>query len=119
MNDIAAEEKTWGMLAHLSSLATFIIPLGNVLGPLVEKFAEKDLTLTMITNRGLKIYPMEFPSPFYSDHWRCRYESTGTITHQKVLELLQKFVTAVYDVVGTDNLYTFDGKPGYTLGQGQ
>jgi isocitrate dehydrogenase len=91
----------------------------NVLGPLVEKFAEKDLTLTMITNRGLKIYPMEFPSPFYSDHWRCRYESTGTITHQKVLELLQKFVTAGYDVVGTENLYTFDGKPGYTLGQGQ
>ncbi|GAA4452899.1 DUF4870 domain-containing protein [Nibrella saemangeumensis] len=30
-----ADERTWGMLAHLSALAGFIIPFGNIIGPLV------------------------------------------------------------------------------------
>ncbi|NJR12484.1 NADP-dependent isocitrate dehydrogenase [bacterium] len=91
----------------------------KVLGALVEQYAEGDLKFIMMTNRGLKVYPMEFPSPFYSDHWRCRYESETTITHQQVMALLHKFIAAGFDVVGTENLYLYDGKPGYTLGQGQ
>ncbi len=91
----------------------------NVLGPIVEQYAQDAVKFTMITNRGLKVYPMEFASPFYSDHWRCRYEATSAITHQQVLEIIQKFIAAGFDVVGTENLYTFDGEPGYTLGQGQ
>ena len=51
MNDISAEEKTWGMLAHLSSLATFIIPLGNVLGPLVVWLVKKD-TMPFVADQG-------------------------------------------------------------------
>jgi isocitrate dehydrogenase len=91
----------------------------NTLGAQVEKFGQNDLRFIMMTNRGLMVYPMEYPSPFYSDHWRCRYESSNVITHQQVLDLLNQFVAAGFDVVGTENLYTFDGKPGYTLGQGQ
>jgi isocitrate dehydrogenase len=91
----------------------------NVLGPIVEKYATSDLKFVMLTNRGLKVYPMDFPSPFYSDHWRCRYESATPITHQQILDLLQKYVSAGFDVVGVENLYLFDDEPGYTLGQGQ
>jgi uncharacterized protein len=29
------EVRTWGMLAHLSSLAGFVIPFGNIFGPLI------------------------------------------------------------------------------------
>jgi len=29
------DEKTWGMLCHLSSFAGMIVPIGNILGPLV------------------------------------------------------------------------------------
>lgn len=29
------EERTWGMFAHLSALAGFIIPFGNIIGPLI------------------------------------------------------------------------------------
>ena len=29
------DERTWGLLAHLSALAGFVIPFGNLLGPLV------------------------------------------------------------------------------------
>ena len=36
-------ERTWGMLAHLSALAGLIIPLvGNVVGPLVVSIARSD-----------------------------------------------------------------------------
>jgi len=36
-------ERTWGMLAHLSALAGLVIPLiGNVLGPLVVSIARSD-----------------------------------------------------------------------------
>lgn len=36
-------ERTWGMLAHLSALAGLVIPIiGNVLGPLVVSIARSD-----------------------------------------------------------------------------
>jgi uncharacterized protein len=35
-------EKQWGMFAHLAAFAAFIIPLGNVVGPLVVYLIKKD-----------------------------------------------------------------------------
>jgi uncharacterized protein len=40
--ELTAEEKTFGMLAHLTALAGFIIPFGFVLGPLVIWLMKKD-----------------------------------------------------------------------------
>lgn len=37
-----ADERTWGMLAHLSALVGFIIPFGNIIGPLVIWQVYKD-----------------------------------------------------------------------------
>jgi hypothetical protein len=37
-----ADDRTWGMLAHLSALAGFIIPFGNIVGPLVVWLVKKD-----------------------------------------------------------------------------
>lgn len=51
MNDIAQEEKTWGMIAHLSSLSGFIIPFGSVLGPLVVWLIKKD-TMPFVADQG-------------------------------------------------------------------
>jgi uncharacterized protein len=36
------EERTWGMVAHLAALAFFILPFGNILGPLVVLLAKRD-----------------------------------------------------------------------------
>lgn len=38
----AAQERTWAMVAHLVALAGFIIPLGNIIGPLVVWLIKKD-----------------------------------------------------------------------------
>ena len=35
------DEQTWGMLCHLSALAGFVVPFGNVIGPLVVWMMKK------------------------------------------------------------------------------
>ncbi len=35
------DEQAWGMLCHLSALAGFVIPFGNVIGPLVVWMMKK------------------------------------------------------------------------------
>lgn len=32
---LTGDERVWGMLAHLTALAGFVIPFGNIIGPLV------------------------------------------------------------------------------------
>lgn len=37
------DERTWGMIAHLSAFAVFVFPLfGNILGPLIVWLARRD-----------------------------------------------------------------------------
>ncbi len=39
---LTQDEKTFGMLAHLSALAGYIIPFGNIIGPLIIWLIKKD-----------------------------------------------------------------------------
>lgn len=36
------DEKTWGMLGHLTAFSGFIVPLGSVIGPLVVWLIKRD-----------------------------------------------------------------------------
>jgi uncharacterized Tic20 family protein len=36
------EERNWAMLCHVATLAGFVIPLGNIIGPLVIWLLKKD-----------------------------------------------------------------------------
>ena len=36
------DERMWGMFCHLSALAGFMIPFGNIIGPLVVYSLKKD-----------------------------------------------------------------------------
>ncbi len=79
------------------------------------------LTLSMITNRGVKVWPHGFPETFCTDHWRCRFVA-ATDTHlsqHDVMAVLHQVLNAGFEVIKTENLYMFDGQPGYSLGQGQ
>lgn len=51
MNDISQDEKTWGMLAHLSTLVGLIVPFGTILGPLVVWLIKKD-TMPFVADQG-------------------------------------------------------------------
>ncbi|MBU2525440.1 MAG: NADP-dependent isocitrate dehydrogenase [Bacteroidetes bacterium] len=81
----------------------------------------KDINLTMITNRGIKVWPEGFKETFCTDHWRCRFKSRVGVEINKtdIITLLQNAVDKNIDVIKTENLYNFDGKAAYSLGQGQ
>jgi uncharacterized protein len=36
------DERTWGMVAHLAALGFFVVPFGNILGPLVIFLAKRE-----------------------------------------------------------------------------
>lgn len=79
------------------------------------------ICLTMITNRGIKVWPEGFKETFCTDHWRCRFKSKSgaEISKTDIITLLQKAVDKNIDTIKTENLYNFDGKAAYSLGQGQ
>lgn len=81
----------------------------------------RDIALTMITNRGVKVWPEGFEETFCTDHWRCRFEVKNGKPAEKssVLQLLSQALQEQIDVIKTENLYEFDGVKGYSLGQGQ
>ena len=62
-----------------------------------------------------------FEETFCTDHWRCRFKPTegNFITKKVIIELLTNAVTENIDTIKTENLYAFDGKPAFSLGQGQ
>lgn len=52
---VTQEEKTWGMLAHLSAFAQFIIPaFGMIIGPLVVWLIKKD-TMPFVNDQGKEV----------------------------------------------------------------
>jgi isocitrate dehydrogenase len=77
--------------------------------------------LSMITNRGIKVWPEGFEETFCTDHWRCRFKPTNGagVTKEQIIELLEKAEAHGIDTIKTENLYTFNGKQAYSLGQGQ
>jgi isocitrate dehydrogenase len=90
------------------------------LGEDVKQITHEGLTLKMIDNRGVIVYPGGMSETFLTDSYRCRFEAAGAVvTHAQVAGLYQKVAAAGYDIVKTESLRTFDGKPGFTLAQGQ
>jgi isocitrate dehydrogenase len=94
----------------------------NRVGKLMEGVAGDGLKLVMISNRGVKVYPDPLPDTITCDSWRCRFQSaTGdaTVAPSQLLSLLQRVADAGIDWTKTEHLYNYDGKAGYSLGQGQ
>ncbi len=100
------------------------------IGTKLDALEGTGLQLKMITNRGVKVYPNGMEETYCTDHWRCRFISAETdtktkpvsyqtITHQMIWNTLAKIEEIGLDVIKTENLYEFDGKRGFSLGQGE
>lgn len=96
---------------------------GEKVNALAQKLQnlESDIKLSMITNRGVKVWPEGFEETFCTDHWRCRFEVENghPANKESIPNALAKALTVGIDVIKTENLYEFDGVRGYSLGQGQ
>ena len=112
-----------GSVKMLKGVDIFVDWKGSDVEELADKLEKlnSEIKLTMITNRGVKVWPNGFDETFCTDHWRCRYEvENGHPAQQSAIpELLGKALQEQVDVIKTENLYEFDGERGYSLGQGQ
>jgi isocitrate dehydrogenase len=94
-------------------------------GQVVASLDDAPFRLKMITNRGVKVWPDGFPETFCTDHWRCRFMGVDRdgapqeSTHDAIIALLVKIRSTGLDFIKMENLCTFDGEPGFGLGQGQ
>ncbi|OYQ32233.1 isocitrate dehydrogenase [Flavobacterium cyanobacteriorum] len=93
-----------------------------------EELAEKvkaiesgSVKLSMITNRGIKVWPEGFRETFCTDHWRCRFKPAEgqQINKNDIINLLTAAEGNNIDVIKTENLYKINGRDAYSLGQGQ
>lgn len=87
------------------------------LGDTLKKLPVKGLELSMIANRGVKVYPDASSSIFCTDHFRCRFlasDKNGVLTHNDIIELLKTINEAGFDFIQTQHLYNFDGVPSYS-----
>jgi isocitrate dehydrogenase len=93
----------------------------DTLGAGLEALAGPEFALHMIASRGVKVYPAGFAGTFKADHWRCRFvpERGDEVTNADIVALLGRLDKGGYDVIKTENLYTFDGERGYSLAQGE
>jgi isocitrate dehydrogenase len=72
--------------------------------------------LTMISNRGVHVWPEGYPETFCIDQWRCRFlnASTSPLSMKDLVHLLTLLHAQGLDVVKTENLYDFDGVAGFS-----
>lgn len=86
------------------------------LGALLAKSNLQNIALSVISNRGVKVWPNGMPETFCTDHWRCRFlnPENKNVSHTDLLDLLHKLNELGYDVIKTENLYTFDGENGFS-----
>eukprot|EP00730_Choanoeca_flexa_P011360 TRINITY_DN2478_c0_g1_i1.p1 TRINITY_DN2478_c0_g1~~TRINITY_DN2478_c0_g1_i1.p1 ORF type:complete len:529 (+),score=141.12 TRINITY_DN2478_c0_g1_i1:65-1651(+) len=82
---------------------------------------ETNLKLEMISNRGVKVWPNGNPHTYKVNHWRCRFvgEDGSEPSNADISEVMSKLTEAQLDVIKTENLYDYNGEPGYSRGQGQ
>lgn len=87
----------------------------------IQTIENSGIKLSMITNRGIKVWPDGFKETFCTDHWRCRFKPTEDpkITKANIIDLLKNALNENIDVIKTENLYAFNGKAAFSLGQGQ
>jgi len=92
------------------------------LGESITRLNGDGIKLTMMSNRGVKVWPGGHAETFCSDHWRCRFLSEhdgDPVSHSQIVALLKRFAGAGFDFIKTENLYNFDGERGYSLDQGE
>jgi len=87
----------------------------------LRPLAGDGLALTTISNRGIKVWPDGFPETMQTEHWQCRFlaGNSATTTHAALADLLRRAAQAGVDFIKIENLFTFDGERGYSLGQGE
>jgi isocitrate dehydrogenase len=91
----------------------------DALADAVGKLAGDGMSLQMIDNRGVKVWPAGRAETFCTDSFRCRFVAEGATSMGKLLDVARRISDAGVDIAVTQTLRSFDGVAGFTLAQGQ
>ena len=61
----SSDERMWGMLCHLSTFAGYLVPFGNILGPLVVWLVKKD-EYAFVDDQGKEALNFQISITIYS-----------------------------------------------------
>ncbi len=91
------------------------------LAAILQKAAGSNLKLKMISNRGVVVWPNGHPDTFHADHWRCRFVKVNDTVQASpsITDLMHSLSHHGLEVIKTENLYSYNGSEGYSVGQGQ
>jgi isocitrate dehydrogenase len=92
----------------------------NELAQKLQSAQVENLELSMITNRGIKVWPNPMSETFCTDHWIARFlpaKGKTTIGHDDIVKLLGQISSVGLDFVKTENLCKFEGKAAYSMSQ--
>jgi isocitrate dehydrogenase len=88
------------------------------IGKNVEKILPAGFKLVTMTNRGTQVYPTGSVFTECINQYRLRVEAEKPIGTEEVLKIIA-LVDKLYPMVSVEWLHQYDGKPGYSLAQGQ
>jgi len=80
----------------------------------IEALALSPFTLKLITNRGVEVWPHQAEETLLVDQFRIRCEAPKAVAPHEITKLHAAFVEASFDVIKTENLYTFNGVKSYS-----
>ena len=80
----------------------------------LQTLEQAPLKLKSVSSRGLPFWPGRAPLADKSDHWSARFVSEKPISEEDVLQLLSKITKSPLKFIKVENLYTFDGTPGFS-----
>ncbi len=94
----------------------------NQLGTKVDALSTDKLALTLLSCKGLKVWPNIVTEMDFTDRFRARFmpKTKGTtLTHADVADLLNRAAQLGIDFLKIETLFTFDGKAGFSASQGE
>jgi isocitrate dehydrogenase len=110
---------------ELVGLDLFVHWLGadiNTLGATLNELSTPELSLTMISCKGLKVWPDMVTEMDVTDRYRARFlpKTKGAeLTLKNISDLLSRAADKGIDFLKIETLYTFDGKNGFSSSQGE
>ena len=93
----------------------------DALAAKLSPLAGPEFRLTMLTSRGVKVWPDGHPETYRGDQFRCRHMAAdgGETKQAQIVALLGRLAGAGLSIAQTVTLYSYDGERGYSLGQGE
>jgi isocitrate dehydrogenase len=91
----------------------------NDLAKAIGALAGEGLSLLMIDNRGVKVWPDGMAETFCTDSFRCRFFSKGKASMAEFARLIERIAGAGIEIAATQSLRSFEGQDGFSLAQGQ